>query len=117
MGKGTGRAGRAALELLEPRRLMAATPFTVALLSDSQYTVEAFPQDFHAQTQWLADNAGALGLGFVTHQGDLLRRGYSSYQIGNADAALDRLNGVAPYSVSIGNHDYDNQFDDLDHHI
>ena len=118
MGEGTNRrAGGASMESLEARRLMAATPFTVALLSDSQYVVEAFPQTFHAQTQWLADNAGTLGLDLVTHQGDLLRRGYSTYQINNADAALDRLNGVVPYSVSIGNHDYDNQFDDLDHHI
>jgi hypothetical protein len=109
---------RNVIERLENRTLLAAD-FTVVAMGDSQYIVEDFPHIFAAQTQWARDNAAnpAHNVAFVAHQGDMLRRGYSDYQAGNAQAALDRLNGVVPYTVSIGNHDYDNQFDDLDRHV
>ncbi|HYE18659.1 MAG TPA: Ig-like domain-containing protein [Tepidisphaeraceae bacterium] len=112
------RPARSLVETLEVRRLLAAD-FTVVAMGDSQYIVEDFPQIFAAQTQWARDNATnpAHNVAFVAHQGDMLRRGYSDFQAGNAQAALDKLNGVVPYTVSIGNHDYDNQFDDLDRHV
>lgn len=106
------------VEVLENRVLLAAD-FTVAAMSDTQYTVETFPQTFAAQTQWAADHASDpnYNVAFLAHQGDMLRRGYSNYQAANAAAALNTLNGVVPYLADIGNHDFDNQFDDLDHHI
>jgi fibronectin type 3 domain-containing protein len=107
-----------ALELLESRQLLSGD-FTVVAMSDTQYTVESYPQIFNAQTQWAADHATdpAWNVAFLAHQGDMLRRGYSSYQAANASAALNTLNGKVPYLADIGNHDFDNQFDDLDHHI
>src|SRR5687767_369002 len=107
--------------LIEPleRRTLLAADFTVVALSDTQYTVESFPTTFATQTQWAADHAAdpAYNVAFLAHQGDMLRRGYSNAQSAVADAALSRLDGVIPYSVVIGNHDYDNQFDDLDRHV
>jgi hypothetical protein len=109
---------RPLIESLENRTLLTAD-FTLVAMSDTQYTVENFPQTFKAQTQWAADHATDPNykVAFLTHQGDMLRRGYSNYQAGNAQAALSVMNGIVPYSVDIGNHDFDNQFDDLDHHI
>jgi hypothetical protein len=106
------------IESLESRTLLAAD-FTLVAMSDSQYTVESFPQIFRSQTQWAADHAAdpAHNVAFVAHQGDMLRRGYSTAQATTAQSALSVMDGVIPYNVSIGNHDYDNQFDDLDHHI
>src|SRR2546423_5822625 len=106
------------VEALEARQLLAVD-FTIAALSDTQYTVESFPNTFSAQTQWIADHATdpAYNFAFVAHQGDMLRRGYSDAQAAVADSALKILDNEVPYTVSIGNHDFDNQFDDLDHHI
>jgi hypothetical protein len=106
------------VEALEARQLLAVD-FTMAAMSDTQYTVESFPNTFSAQTQWIADHATdpAYDFAFVAHQGDMLRRGYSDAQAAVADSALKILDNKVPYTVSIGNHDFDNQFDDLDHHI
>ncbi|MDB5321657.1 MAG: hypothetical protein JWN40_3288 [Phycisphaerales bacterium] len=118
-------AVRSALESLEARTLLSGSTFTIATLSDTQYTVESFPNTFKAQTAWIAAH-GVGGtaadsfpdnIAFFAHQGDMLRRGYSDFQAANADAALKNLDGKVPYTVSIGNHDYDNQFDDLDQHV
>jgi chitodextrinase len=117
-------AVRSTIESLEGRTLLAAD-FTIATLSDTQYSVESFPATFPAQTAWVAahgiggtaNDAFANNIAFFAHQGDMLRRGYSNAQAAVADAALNNLNEKVPYTVSIGNHDYDNQFDDLDQHV
>lgn len=104
-------------EALESRTMLAAD-FSLAAFSDTQYTVENFPDTFARQTQWIADNKANYNFAFFAHQGDMLRRGYSDYQAQNAANALANLDTAGiPYSVAIGNHDYDNQFDDLDRHV
>jgi hypothetical protein len=118
-------AVRMCIESLEGRTLLSGSTFTIATISDTQYTVESFPNTFSAQTAWIAAHgvggtaADAFpdNIAFFAHQGDMLRRGYSDFQAANADAALKNLDGKVPYTVSIGNHDYDNQFDDLDQHV
>jgi hypothetical protein len=125
IGQSLSKALRPAVESLENRTLLSGSSFTLATLSDTQYSVESFPNTFKAQTAWLAAHApgGAASdafpndVAFFAHQGDMLRRGYSDAQAAVADAALKNLDGVVPYTVSIGNHDYDNQFDDLDQHV
>ncbi len=105
------------VEHLESRTLLAAD-FSIASIPDTQYLVEVPGAPvMNAQTDWILNNAGAANIRFATQQGDLLRRGYSDFQTGNADAAFAKLNTTVPYTLDIGNHDYDNQFDDLDHHI
>lgn len=105
------------IESLEDRRLLS---FTIVATGDTQYYSEVFPGKMEAQTQWAVDHKadGTYNVAFLSHQGDIARRGYSSFQTGNADKAFDKLDaGGVPYAVAIGNHDFDNQFDDLDHHI
>ena len=105
------------VEHLEGRTLLAVD-FSIASIPDTQYLVEVPGAPvMNAQTDWILNNAANANIRFATQQGDLLRRGYSDFQAGNADAAFAKLNLTVPYTLDIGNHDYDNQFDDLDHHI
>src|SRR3954464_2565773 len=107
------------IESLEARTLLAVD-FTLATFSDTQYTVESFPDTFNTQTAGIAAHKSDpnYNVAFFTHQGDMLRRGYSNYQAQNASDALAKLDAAGvPYAVAIGNHDYDNQFDDLDRHV
>ncbi|MFI5380808.1 MAG: Ig-like domain-containing protein, partial [Tepidisphaerales bacterium] len=105
------------VEALEGRTLLAAD-FSLVSIPDTQYLVEQPGAPvMNAQTNWVLNNASAANIQFVAQEGDLLRRGYSDYQAGQADAAFAKLDNVVPYTLDIGNHDYDNQFDDLDHHI
>lgn len=114
----TGRnMSRSLIEALENRTLLAAD-FSLAALSDTQYTVESFPSTFPRQTAWIAANKDAYNFAFFAHQGDMLRRGYSDSQSQNAADALANLDTAGiPYATAIGNHDYDNQFDDLQRHV
>lgn len=100
------------IENLESRALLSAD-FTLLSMSDSQYYVESFPQIFNAQIAYAANPANNVNL--LSIQGDMLRRGYSTAQCTTAQSALNSLNTKIPYTTVIGNHDYDNQFDDLDH--
>jgi VCBS repeat-containing protein len=105
-------------ESLQPRTLLTASDFTVVALGDTQYLTESDPKgELPAITQWVANNATTDNIAFFSQQGDFLRRGYSNAQATNGAAALAALNGKVPYSVDIGNHDFDNQFDDLNDHI
>src|SRR4051812_12376505 len=104
------------VESLEQRWLLAVD-FSLAVMSDTQYTVESFtnPSTFARQTSWVAAHRAnpSYNFAFLAHQGDMLRRGYSDFQAGVASDALRKLDdaGVS-YAVAIGNHDYDNPFDD-----
>jgi len=83
-------------------------PFTVVLLPDTQNYSEKFPAGFHAQTQWIRENAAVENIVFVTQVGDIVNRGGEGpEQWKVADAAMSRLDGVVPWGVAIGNHDYD----------
>src|SRR5688572_8408218 len=84
-------------------------PFTVAVLPDTQFYSESFPATFHAQTQWIVDHAATNNIKFVTHLGDVTQNGGALIEWWRADAAMDRLDTLPslPYSVAIGNHDYD----------
>ncbi|MFI5380140.1 MAG: Ig-like domain-containing protein [Tepidisphaerales bacterium] len=112
------RARHAApIEALEHRTLLAAD-FSLAAIPDTQYLVEVPGAPMlNAQTDWILNNAAAANIRFATQEGDLLRRGYSDYQAAQAHAAFAKLDATVPYTLDIGNHDYDNQFDDLDRHI
>jgi diacylglycerol kinase family enzyme len=83
--------------------------FTVAVLPDTQKYSEQQLQPFFDQTQWIANNADSENIAFVSHVGDVVENGaqYESEWV-FADAAMDILDGTdIPYSVTIGNHDYD----------
>ncbi|MGE4285084.1 MAG: metallophosphoesterase [Phycisphaerae bacterium] len=80
--------------------------FKIAVLPDTQHYSRNYPETFAAQTQWVADNKEAENIAFLTQLGDIVNNGGSDpNQWVNADAAIDILDGVLPYSVTLGNHD------------
>ena len=82
--------------------------FTVAVLPDTQFYSQQFPETFHAQTMWLAANATREKIVFVSHVGDVVESGGESrkeWQV--ATAAFSRLRGKIPFGVVAGNHDAD----------
>ena len=94
---------------------VSATPFTIAVLPDTQFYSESFPEQFLAQTDWIVNNRAAENIVLVSHLGDIVQNGgrgraenAAEWQI--ADAAMGLLDIHAPdlpYGVALGNHDYD----------
>jgi len=82
--------------------------FTVVTLSDTQNYSEKFPDIYHAQTQWVVENAGKEQIAFVSHVGDIVQNGAKDLKEWEvATAAMNRLIGKVPFGVVAGNHDYD----------
>lgn len=110
---------RLRIEILEQRELFAIEPFTIAVLPDTQFYSQTYPQHFDAQTDWIVDNLEEENIVFVTHVGDIVQSAETGtnrneLQWTRADHSMDILdgnltqnpNGLVPYSVAIGNHDY-----------
>ena len=97
-----------------------ATSFALAVLPDTQFYSESFPSQFNAQTQWVADHITTDNLVFVTHVGDVVQNGgqgvdRNKSEWDRANIAMSILDGnllvnpdgLIPYAVAPGNHDYD----------
>ncbi|MBI1354713.1 MAG: hypothetical protein GC160_10225 [Acidobacteria bacterium] len=83
-------------------------PFTIVMLPDTQLYSEKNPSIFHDQTRWTAEHVGEENIVFVTHVGDIVQNFAErpeEWEV--ADAAMKRLDGLVPWGVAIGNHDYD----------
>ena len=83
-------------------------PFTIVMLPDTQNYSEKLPKYFHDQTKWIAEQEKTLNIAFVTHVGDIVQRGdqvLEEWEV--AKEAMSRLDGLVPWGVAIGNHDYD----------
>jgi 3',5'-cyclic AMP phosphodiesterase CpdA len=78
---------------------------TLALLPDTQYYSSNFPEIFVAQTSWIATHAAARSIPYVLHLGDLVDNN-SPLQWQRAADALKILDGIVPYALVGGNHDY-----------
>jgi hypothetical protein len=82
--------------------------FTLVVIPDTQKYSELYPHIFTAQTQWIKDNIGNLNIKFVMHVGDVVQNlGNEIEEWENADESMGILDGVIPYLVVPGNHDYD----------
>ncbi|OHB56371.1 MAG: hypothetical protein A2Y12_14965 [Planctomycetes bacterium GWF2_42_9] len=74
-------------------------------MPDTQYYSEKYPDNFSAQTNWIAENASELKLLCVIHEGDVVNKNVE-YQWQNADKAISILDQAKiPYCIAIGNHD------------
>ncbi len=82
-----------------------AGSFTVAVLPDTQFYSETYPDQFLAQTQWIVDNRESRNIACVLHLGDITNRN-TPREWENATRALEQLDGKLPYFLSPGNHDY-----------
>ncbi len=104
-------AGRAAdLDLPPPGA------FTIVVIPDTQgyrgRATKATPQStepltnpvFQHHTRWIAENLRAQNIVFVSHVGDIVDIN-NAEQWTLAPECLDRLHGVVPYSLTVGNHD------------
>ena len=103
-------ASRRFLRLTQRTRPAQVPPFvpgswTLVVLPDTQFYSESYPQLFADQTRWIAANKERYDIRYVLHVGDVVN-GDVPAQWTNAVAALARLDGVVPYALAPGNHDY-----------
>lgn len=79
--------------------------FTIAVLPDTQVYSLRFPGVFYAQTGWIAQNTDRLNIKYVLHLGDVVNNNTHG-EWRNARDAMALLDGVVPYAIAPGNHDY-----------
>ncbi|MBI5834578.1 MAG: metallophosphoesterase [Armatimonadetes bacterium] len=96
--------------LLIPARAQEPTPWvegstTLVLLPDTQWYTVSKPQSFEAQTRWIVDHRAARNIAYVLHMGDVTEHDRpAEWDI--AQRALGALDGLVPYTLTTGNHDY-----------
>lgn len=79
--------------------------FTIAVLPDTQKYAKVYDHHFDAQTRWLAEQAERLNIRYVVHLGDVTNNNTTpEWEV--VDRAMARLDGVLPYAMVSGNHDY-----------
>src|ERR1039458_5100578 len=84
-----------------------AAPFTIVMLPDTQHYSRKYPELFMAQTEWVKENRDKENIVFVTHVGDIVNdRKQNMNEWVVAQKAMSVLDGVVPWGVAIGNHDF-----------
>ena len=120
--RGGGTSRRTVLRSLGAGLGLATFGSTVSRAQETDYwTVVALPdtQKYAAwkapyardQTQWVADNADAENIAFVSHEGDVVDDGDDEGQWTFMDDKMSVLDGVVPYSTVPGNHDWATTWD------
>lgn len=88
--------------------------YSFVVVPDMQAMTYHKPQNFSAQSDWILGNADRLNIKFAMYLGDMTESRYSTAPENSenewriASAAIQKLDGKIPYSVVLGNHDYDN---------
>lgn len=93
---------------------IATDSWSLAILPDTQYYARDFPATFNAQTQWIKDHHESHKIQYVLHVGDIVHNNTVSasnlnpntVQWGRARSAMSLIDGVVPYALAAGNHDY-----------
>jgi Calcineurin-like phosphoesterase len=88
-----------------PHPLFAADSFMLAVLPDTQFYSLSYPGIYAAQTSWIAANARRRHIPYVLHLGDIVNNN-SPTEWERAYESMSLLDGVVPYALSTGNHDY-----------
>jgi len=78
---------------------------TIAVLPDTQVYSDKYPDVFEHQARYIAQQREAFDIRFVAHVGDVTERG-SEREWQTALGAMSLLEGVVPYGIALGNHDY-----------
>jgi hypothetical protein len=86
-------------------RRASVTSFVVVAMPDTQYYAAKYPAIFDAQTGWIAQQSQVSNLAFVLHEGDIVDNDVDAQWV-PAASSMHRLDGVVPYVLSAGNHDY-----------
>lgn len=97
--------------LQQPSRAPDVLPFvpgswTLAVLPDTQIYSQNYPDLFMDQTRWIAANKDRFNIKYVLQLGDIVNVNTSTNQWATARAAMAVLDGVVPYAIVPGNHDY-----------
>lgn len=79
--------------------------FTIAVLPDTQNYSEKFPEQYMAQTEWIAESTKDRNIACVLHLGDITNRNTPA-EWENAAKAMAQLDDKVPYFMAPGNHDY-----------
>jgi 3',5'-cyclic AMP phosphodiesterase CpdA len=87
--------------------LRAVEPGSWSLIAmpDTQIYAESFPGIFYSQTSWIVLNKERLDVRYVLHLGDVTNRN-TPEQWTVAKDAMSQLDGVVPYAIAPGNHDF-----------
>ena len=93
--------------------------FTIVVIPDSQgyrgRATKSTPQStdpltnpvFQNHTRWIVENVRTQNIVFVSHVGDIVDiNNRAQWQL--AGECLERLHGVVPYGLTVGNHDMEN---------
>lgn len=80
--------------------------FCLILVPDTQRYAAYFPQIFREQFLWIRDSVESLNVKYVFHLGDVVEEGEQAEWV-VADEAFSLIDGIVPYMVVPGNHDYD----------
>ena len=83
----------------------APASFTIVALPDTQYYAAAHPQILAAQADWILSRAHDDHIAAVVHEGDVVDAD-EPRQWRAAARSLHQLDGVVPWVLSAGNHDY-----------
>ncbi len=79
--------------------------FTLAIFPDTQVYAKHHPSVFRTQAAWVARAAADEGIVFAGHVGDVVDdNGEAQWEV--ASSALAALDGLVPYAIAPGNHDY-----------
>jgi hypothetical protein len=78
---------------------------TIAVLPDTQYYTTKYPDNFEAQTRWIAENHEKRNITYVWHLGDITQDD-APVQWEFAKRCFDMIEGKVPYLLVPGNHDY-----------
>lgn len=84
---------------------LSGSAYTIVALPDTQFYASKYPDIFDAQTRWIVSEHTFGSLAFVVHEGDLVDSDDPA-QWTVAARSMQLLDGVVPYVVSMGNHDY-----------
>jgi hypothetical protein len=79
--------------------------WTLVVLPDTQTYCSQFPGLYDLQTQWIVDNKNKYNIVYVLQVGDITDYD-TPLEWQRADRALNRLEGIVPYVLVTGNHDY-----------
>jgi 3',5'-cyclic AMP phosphodiesterase CpdA len=79
--------------------------WTLALLPDTQVYARLYPQHYDVQTRWIAEHVRSHNIRCVLHEGDITDNNVVP-QFDNALRSMKTLDGVVPYAMAPGNHDY-----------
>lgn len=88
--------------------------YTLMVVPDMQAMNYWKKDNFRQQSQWIIDSASELNTKFVMYLGDMVESKYSTnpdateQEWKDASEFISMLDGKVPYSVILGNHDYDN---------